>query len=1182
MARARQSDRKIKRKPNSSHKFTPLSAKDFSSSVSSVSSEPTPILDMLVHSYRKQGLHRHFHARSSRQREISTRSGPRDSLFTPRRPVGAVPELFVTFRHVSLALDVPTPSALAAAASNQTNRETLASNQLSAIKNSVQSAFAVLTLSKTVTHRQILKNVTGAFIPGSMTIILGRSGSGKSMLLKLLSGRLNVSKDNVTLDGEVSYSGLSRKDLKTQLPQCIAYVPQQDLHLSGMTVKETLDFAFECCAINADASVVNTVCKARASEYLSTRPMMNLTGERDPVTVIRELGLTRCQETIVGDERIRGVSGGEKKRLTAGEMAFGLHAVSMMDEITTGLDSSSAYDIVNAQRRLARQQRQTVVISLQQPTPEIWALFDNVLLLAEGEVLYHGPRDHVQAYFEALGFVCPPKRDLADFLCDLASPQQIQYEQLHAPLPGRRRHPRNANEFADLWMMSPVYEAMVEELDCVDNDTEAYSQRHCKYEDKRLYLDQQTLLQVPAFRQSFLHSTWTVIKRQMRLFGRNKVFIVSRLVQDLLVGIMVGSVYYGMDLADVQVVSGVVFSCTLFLGLGQSATLSTFFDARQVFYKHRGANFYRSSSYVFATCLSQVPLAITEALIFGSLVYWLGGLVNSLEQFVVFVLYMFLTVIVFVGEYFFLSCACATLPVAQVISTFALLFYILFAGFAVSREQLPLALRWIYWCNPLAWTTRGILVSQYRSNILDVCEYGGIDYCRMFNGKTLGIYSLGLYDVPDNPKWVILGILFLTISLVVINLLSYSMLEYYRHESTLVLPLTSLSETILARQSYAMLSTPRGDADEFHEIDMTEIQARNELLVRDVNKDISDSFFASQGVPTDPKDVFMRLATQWNVPPVTLAFHDLRYTIAVPAVDCEGQHGIEGASDRPVGFGSCSKAGESKKTESRELLKGVTGYALPGTMTALMGSTGAGKTTLMDVLAGRKIETIKPQSSVPMKSKPTESTATTIPHHQQLDASTTSSASLEHVRQEPLDFVTAYKAGRLKQRLDAKRAAPGVFMPSDRLRPVAFNQRQAASNGQQLSMLVRRFVRLYWRTPDYSTNRIVMALTLGLIFGLVYSGSNDFTTYQGANGALIAEAVATNTTINVSGWPLGCQPLTDAPPTLANITLKTYIEHVFGASRDDTAGSIGVVVGLLLIMRLATLVVMRLVNLQKR
>ncbi|KAG6579976.1 Transposon-encoded protein [Phytophthora cinnamomi] len=195
MTASRRDSRHSKRKPTGSHKAKPLPSKEFSTSISSVSSEPTPILESsLASSYQKHVLRRHQPNRTSRRHGGASGRGPRgDSPFTPRRPVGAVPELFVTFRHVSLAVDIPvSPAAAAAAAqaaSGQMGRETLAAKQLPTITNHVRGIVGGLTATKTFVRRQILKNVTGAFTPGSMTLLLGRSGSGKSMLLKLLGGR---------------------------------------------------------------------------------------------------------------------------------------------------------------------------------------------------------------------------------------------------------------------------------------------------------------------------------------------------------------------------------------------------------------------------------------------------------------------------------------------------------------------------------------------------------------------------------------------------------------------------------------------------------------------------------------------------------------------------------------------------------------------------------------------------------------------------------------------------------------------------------------------------------------------------------------------------------------------------------------------------------------------------------
>ncbi|KAE8877814.1 hypothetical protein PF005_g20254 [Phytophthora fragariae] len=257
-------------------------------------------------------------------------------------------------------------------------------------------------------RKHILHDISGSFRPGVVTLLLGQSGSGKSAFMKLLSGRFPMHHE-ITVEGTVSYNGVPHKKLLKRLPQFVNYVTQTETHLPTLTVRETLEFAHKCCGSPAE----NVVHGGSAEVHY-------------PDVVLRTLGLDNCQHTIVGNGMHRGISGGEKRRVTTGEMEFGMRYVTLLDEISTGLDSAAAFDIVAAQRKLAKQMIKTVVISLLQPSPEIFALFDDVLVLNEGRSIYHGSTREVEGYFESLGFVCPPERDLADFLCDLATPQQAQ------------------------------------------------------------------------------------------------------------------------------------------------------------------------------------------------------------------------------------------------------------------------------------------------------------------------------------------------------------------------------------------------------------------------------------------------------------------------------------------------------------------------------------------------------------------------------------------------------------------------------------------------------------------------------------------------------------------------------------------------------------------------------------
>lgn len=133
------------------------------------------------------------------------------------------------------------------------------------------------------------------------------------------------------------------------------------------------------------------------------------------------LGLEVCADTMVGDEMLRGISGGQRKRLTTGEMLVGPARALFMDEISTGLDSSTTYQIVNSLRQSIHILKGTAVISLLQPAPETYELFDDIILLSDGQIVYQGPRENVLEFFECMGFKCPERKGVADFLQEVSS-----------------------------------------------------------------------------------------------------------------------------------------------------------------------------------------------------------------------------------------------------------------------------------------------------------------------------------------------------------------------------------------------------------------------------------------------------------------------------------------------------------------------------------------------------------------------------------------------------------------------------------------------------------------------------------------------------------------------------------------------------------------------------------------
>ncbi|KAF0708649.1 Aste57867_6273 [Aphanomyces stellatus] len=768
----------------------------------------------------------------------------------------AMPQVEIRFKDLSLAADV-------AVATKDGGHE------LPTLLNHAKKSLMGLAKSKRVLHKDILHPVTGVFKPATMTLLLGQPSSGKSSLMKMLAGRFPIEK-NITVGGAITYNGTPREEVLKQLPQLVSYISQRDHHYPTLSVQETMEFAHQSCGGVVPQRVLDSLISGTPEENAEAVEIIQALYEVYPDVVVKQLGLANCKDTIVGNAMLRGVSGGERKRVTVGEMEFGMKQVSLMDEISTGLDSAATYDIVKSQRSMAKSLKKTIVIALLQPSPEVFDQFDDVMVMNEGYVIYHGPRSEAKAYFESFGFKCPPKRDVADFLLDLGTPQQHQYV-----VNGAANVPRNPSDYAALFQQSVIYKTMMGHVDGPVHPLLLHdAANHMKA--------------VPEFQNDFWPSTMQLVSRQTKVMLRNKAFVNTRAVMVIIMGLLYSTTFYQVNPQLAQVVFGVIFQAVLFLALGQVALLPAILEAREIFYKQRGAHFFRTLSFVLAQSITQIPFSVAEAAIFGSIMYWISGFVSDAGAFLVYELILLMTNVLFASWFFFIAVASPNLHVAKPLSLVSVLFFVLFAGFIIVQDDIPDYFIWIFWINPISWCMRALSINQYSASAFQVCVYDGVDYCKAYGGKTMGNVQLELFNMPTDTKWIWYCVAFMAGMYVVFVGLSFVALEYFRFENG-------------------------------HGIALTEEQEADEEAEKAVYNKMPSTPVASHNSDS------VEIAVQTFVP-VTLTFRDLHYFVPNP----------------------------TKGQPELELLKGVSGVALPGTVTALMGSSGAGKTTLMDVIAGRK------------------------------------------------------------------------------------------------------------------------------------------------------------------------------------------------------------------------------------
>ncbi|RLN55369.1 hypothetical protein BBP00_00008521 [Phytophthora kernoviae] len=674
----------------------------------------------------------------------------------------SIPGMEVRFRDLELSAEVPMIK------SGSLEVPTLWSQMRRGINN------ACFKSNNLTVEKKILRSVSGVFRPARITLVLGQPGSGKSSLMKVLANRFHMDK-NIKLNGEVYYNGKDRSEMLRVLPRYVAYANQIDDHYPLMTVQETFEFAHRCCVgkeLETWAIKALQTCTPERHEH--ALEIVTAHHKFAPDLMVRKLGLDNCKDTVVGDAMLRGVSGGERKRVTTGEMLVGRKRLQLLDEISTRLDSAATYDICKSLKSVARNFNSTIVVSLLQPSPEVFELFDDVLLMNDGAIMFHGNRIDAVPYFERMGFHCPPRRDVADFLLDLGTNKQSAYT-----AECTRSVPYQSAEFADRFRDSSIFEITLKQLDTPMKET-------------------LMIPDVKPFRQTYFEDLFTLLRRQMLLTGRDVTYLIGRAVMNIVMGLLYGSTFWQMDDTNTQLVLGLLFSCAIFLSLSQASQVPTFMAARSVFYKQRGANFFRSSTYVVSISVAQVPMAVLETVVFGAITYWMGGYVDPAGRFIVFLVTLFLCQMWFTSFFFFLSSASPNLTVAQPILMF-------------KRFESPEIVA---------------LIEQDEQAIKDQTAY---------------------FEMPTSPK-----------------------------------------------------------------------EEENVIEILDVD-DIMGGV-PTISVPTKPTGRGISI-------PVTLAFYDLWYSVPMPG---------------------------GKRDEEIDLLKGVSGFALPGTMTALMGSSGAGKTTLMDVIAGRK------------------------------------------------------------------------------------------------------------------------------------------------------------------------------------------------------------------------------------
>ncbi|RKO93196.1 ABC-2 type transporter-domain-containing protein, partial [Blyttiomyces helicus] len=519
--------------------------------------------------------------------------------------------------------------------------------------------------------KEILYGISGVVKPGEMLLVLGRPGSGCSSLLRTLANQTENFKE---VRGEIMFAGLTPAEIRKYYCGEVLYCQEEDPHFPSLTVKETLAFAL--------------ACRFKGNYAFGGQSSASF-GKLFVDVVLRSYGLTRCRSTVVGDESLRGVSGGEKKRVSLAEATCVNAVAGLFDGCTKGLDAASALDFMRGLRNYADLTNRTTVASCYQASDAMFDLFDKVILLSEGHCVYNGmlSNSRAVAYFESLGFTKHPRDTKAEFLTTCASSGQIMPADL-------------ARKFRN----SAIGHAVRAEVDSqlspdalrAENDAFRKAIAHRKEMTGHARMVNSSF-SVTVFEQALL-----LARREARITAWMPFAVVFKFLFSMIMALINGSVYIKLptDTSGAFTRGGVLFFSLLFNSVSAMAELPKTMGGRPIIYKQRSFALYRPSAYYLAQSLFAFPINLVQITCFSCILYFMTGLQVKPDKFFIFVLTLVMSSEAFGGILKAIANSSAVLTEATSKAGAILMFFVIYSGYIVPEPDMHPWFKWVFYINP--------------------------------------------------------------------------------------------------------------------------------------------------------------------------------------------------------------------------------------------------------------------------------------------------------------------------------------------------------------------------------------------------------------------------------------------------------------------------------------------------
>ncbi|KAJ5825703.1 CDR ABC transporter [Penicillium riverlandense] len=732
--------------------------------------------------------------------------------------------------------------------------------------------------------RTILDDFTGCVRPGEMLLVLGRPGSGCSTFLKVIG---NQRSGYESIDGDVRYGGTDSEKMAKNYRSEVLYNPEDDLHYATLSVRDTLLFALKTRTPEKASRIPGESRKEYQQTFLSA--------------IAKLFWIEHALGTKVGNELIRGVSGGEKKRVSIGEAMVTKASTQCWDNSTRGLDASTALEYVQSLRSLTNTANVSTLVALYQASENLFNLFDKVILIEDGKCAFFGRSEEAKAYFEGLGFECPPRWTTPDFLTSVSDPHARRVRE-----GWEDRIPRSAEEFQAAYRKSSICQAAVADIEDFEKENEVQEHEREAARNKTAKKN---------YTVSFYKQVMILTHRQFLIMFGDRQSLVGKWALIVFQALIVGSLFYNLPdtTSGVFTRGGVMFFILLFNALLALAELTATFGSRPILMKHKSFSFYRPSAYALAQVVVDVPLVFIQVVLFDLVVYFMANLARTPSQFFINLLFIFILTMTMYSFFRALGALCASLDIATRLTGVAIQALVVYTGYLIPPWKMHPWLKWLIWINPVQYAFEALMANEFYN--LDIrCEP---PYIVPFGPNALPSHQSCALQGSTPDQTTVRGADYIKAAY------TYSRSHLWRNFGIIIawfLFFVSLTMVGMELQKpnkggSSVTVFKRGEAP----------KAVEDAVDRGGLHHDEESGEKSEGLPNAFDDESNGLDKK--VPKIAkntaiFAWQNVNYTIPY-------------------------KGGQ------KQLLRNVQGYVKPGRLTALMGASGAGKTTLLNALAAR-------------------------------------------------------------------------------------------------------------------------------------------------------------------------------------------------------------------------------------